>query len=189
MSARLRRARFSRGGAWAVGLALLPLLVLGALWAAGFHINMTASLPYGLYREVDVPVQRGVLVLACLPQGPLAELARQRGYLSPGHCPARLAPLIKPVVAVTGDQVAFADAAVQVNGVALANSAALPHDPSGHSMPRPFPRLQRLAEGQVLLVSSYNPGSFDGRYFGVLEGSTVVSVVVPVLTWHRRGMP
>ncbi|WP_317213731.1 conjugative transfer signal peptidase TraF [Stenotrophomonas sp. C3(2023)] len=188
MSVLLRRARFSRGGAWAVGLALLPLLALCALWVSGFHINMTASLPYGLYREVDVPVQRGVLVLACLPQGPHAELARQRHYLSPGHCPARLAPLIKPVVAVAGDQVVFADAAVEVNGVALTNSAALPRDPSGHPMPRPQPRQQRLADGQLLLVSSYNPGSFDGRYFGVLDADAVHAVVEPVLTWHRRGM-
>src|SRR5439155_25992925 len=50
------------------------------------RLNVSPSVPLGLYRMVDEPVERGVLVVAC---GPLtaARLARESGYLIRGSCP------------------------------------------------------------------------------------------------------
>jgi hypothetical protein len=35
----------------------------------------------------------------------------------------------------------------------------------------------------VLLMSDYNPKSFDGRYFGLMDKSTIIGVVKPLWTW------
>ena len=40
-----------------------------------------------------------------------------------------------------------------------------------------------LGSEEVLLMSDYNPASFDGRYFGPLSKTTIQSVIVPVITW------
>ena len=32
-------------------------------------------------------------------------------------------------------------------------------------------------------MSTYNPRSFDGRYFGPVQRGNVLSVVEPLLTW------
>jgi hypothetical protein len=37
--------------------------------------------------------------------------------------------------------------------------------------------------GEVLLMSDYNPQSFDSRYFGPIEETAIESVVTPVLTF------
>ena len=40
-----------------------------------------------------------------------------------------------------------------------------------------------LGSEEVLLMSDYNPASFDGRYFGPLPRTTIQSVIVQVITW------
>ena len=40
-----------------------------------------------------------------------------------------------------------------------------------------------LKDNQVLLMSDYNPLSFDGRYFGPINRAQIRSVIRPVLTW------
>lgn len=44
---------------------------------------------------------------------------------------------------------------------------------------------QVLGPGEVLLMSEYNPESFDSRYFGPLPAATLESVATPLLTWNH----
>src|SRR5437773_12415108 len=84
------------------------------------RLNVAPSVPLGLYRMVDEPVARGVLVVACVPPD-AARLARDRGYLTAGSCPGGTRPILKRIGAVPGDIVDLDADGVTVNGAPLPN--------------------------------------------------------------------
>ena len=150
---------------------------------AGARINTTASCPVGLYWTVKAEAGKGRTVTFCPPQSPLFDEAKARGYIGPGFCPGGYGLLIKRVAAVAGDEVAFSDSEVRVNGELLVNSRRLSVDPSGRAMPQTRLCSCRLEQGQLLLMSDSNPLSFDARYFGPIDRAQIRNVIRPVLTW------
>jgi len=50
--------------AWRMGS---PLALLGACWVAGLRLNLTGSLPVGLYLVSRAAPVRAAIVLTCLP--------------------------------------------------------------------------------------------------------------------------
>src|SRR5438034_3432539 len=80
------------------------LLAAVVTWSAGLRVNLSASMPVGLYRVSTGPAVRGVMVLACLPTD-VAVFARSRGYVPSGSCPGATAPIGKVVLAMVGDTV------------------------------------------------------------------------------------
>jgi conjugative transfer signal peptidase TraF len=160
-----------------VGVAFAaPFLVA---WAAGIRINCSPSLPLGLYRETtDL---RAPLIEFC-PQEPYASFAAGRGYRSIGNCPDGAGPLMKPVIASAGDLVDISDRGIAVNGLLLANTAPKTKDSQGRPM-KPWPCGQyRVPPGFVWVASSYNPWSFDSRYFGPIPVSIMRNRLKPFLT-------
>src|SRR4051812_7287753 len=79
-------------------------VIASVAYLAGVRLNMTGSIPPGLYRVTRGPVTRGNTVLACLPSK-VAAFARARGYVPPGSCADGSAPVGKIVAAITGDTV------------------------------------------------------------------------------------
>ena len=142
-----------------------------ALLAGGIVINDTPSLPEGLYRKKARAVEKGSFVLFRLPAGELSARPYARENL------------IKQVVAVEGDTICIGTAGVLVNGQMLANSAQLPVDRDGLPLPQPNVKNYTLRAGELLAMSTYNPRSFDGRYFGPVRRENILSVVEPLLTW------
>lgn len=132
--------------------------------AAGFQLNTSASAPMGLWRVTTIErqrIERGTLVSICPPEVELVAMMRERGFLHVGDCPGvATTPLLKPVVAVAGDTVRVRREGVSVNGRALPRSAA------EQSMPGYPAGIYKVRPGHVWLLSSYNAGSFDSRYFG-----------------------
>ncbi|QIL69124.1 S26 family signal peptidase [Diaphorobacter sp. HDW4B] len=163
-------------------LATLSACGLAALaWTAFVHplprlvYNPSDSVAVGWYR-VD-PLDRGTdslsvgsIVLIRLPAG-AAALAAQRGYL-----PARV-PLLKRVGAVAPQHVCVFDALVWIDGAPVA--AVRSADRLGRSLPS-WPQCRRLVSGELFLLSSTNPASFDSRYFGPVSASAVIGVAYPV---------
>ena len=104
-----------------------PLVLLGSLasltglfWFAGFRVNLTPSLPLGIYRVSHNPITHGGLVVVCLP----SEIAQQgRRYLLPGSCPSNTRPVLKIARALAGDVLELRPEAVIVNGTPLPHSA------------------------------------------------------------------
>jgi conjugative transfer signal peptidase TraF len=179
-SPRKRRGKGSRT------LAISCLGGLALLWAvcqAGLRINGTNSEPVGIYWAISKPLARGDLVFVLPPASPMFKLAKERGYLAVGPSPAGTCGLIKQVAAVCGDRVTIDSTAVRVNGIRLKNSAPRAADDAGRPMRTYELRDYALGSGEVILMSDYNPASFDGRYFGPLCKTTIQSVIVPVLTW------
>jgi len=149
------------------------------VWAADIRINWSPSLPVGLYRTISD--SRASLIEFC-PQEPYATLAAARGYRSIGNCPDGAGPLMKPVIAAAGDIVEVSDRGIAVNGLILPNTAPKTKDSHGRAMnPWPFGHY-RVAPGFVWVASSYNPWSFDSRYFGPIPVGIIRDRLKPFLT-------
>ena len=164
----------------AVGVASVafaaPFFIAGAV---GIRINASTSLPLGLYKET--PDVSAPLIEFC-PQAPYGSFAVGRGYRSVGNCPDGAAPLMKPVVAKPGDIVDVSSLGITVNGVLLPNTAPKNQDSKGRPM-QPWPSGQyRVPLGFVWVASSYNPWSFDSRYFGPLPVGIIRGRLKPLLT-------
>ena len=168
------RARRVLAGLSVCGLAALA-------WAAFVHplprlvYNPSDSVAVGWYR-VDprghgaASLLVGSIVLTRLPAD-AAALSAQRGYL-----PARI-PLLKRVGAVAPQEVCVLDALVWIDGVPVA--AVRSADRLGRPLPS-WPQCRRLQAGEIFLLSTTNPASFDSRYFGPVSTSAVIGVAHPV---------
>ncbi|WP_294251295.1 S26 family signal peptidase [uncultured Sphingomonas sp.] len=156
-----------------LGIGLLALTIAvpprpRLLW------NASASAPIGLYAvDPGASIQAGDVVVARLPDG-WRTLAARRRYL-----PANV-PLVKQVVAVAGDQVCAVGAHVRVNGRPIVERRST--DAAGHPLPW-WHGCIRLRQGQFFLLMPGNAASFDGRYFGPIEGAQLVGKAT--LLWRR----
>lgn len=155
---------------------LCALLGCGIVsYAAGVRLNHSHSMPWGLYLLQSGPYHRGDIVYACLPPS-AAKLAKERGYIDWGMCPERTEPLFKRVLAMEGDTVRIDDKMLTVNAEAI-----------------PFPRFERDGENRemprppdgargVWIGSTYNPKSYDSRYFGPIEPQFIKSRAIALWT-------
>src|SRR6185312_602905 len=144
--------------------------------------NPSGSVPIGWYR-VDPLEHRADLLPPSLPVGSIilvplpaeaATLAARRGYL-----PLNV-PLLKPVGAVAPQKVCVTDGIVRIDGLPVA--AALRADRLGR--PLSFWRqCRRLRPGELFLLSTDNPASFDSRYFGPVKTSAVIGLAHPLWIW------
>ena len=155
--------------AWASFLSPLPRLIY----------NPSDSVAVGWYRvdpssnrtdSLPRPLSVGSIVLVPLP-AEAATLAAQRGYL-----PTRV-PLLKRVGAVASQEVCITGGSVRIDGVPSAT--VLRVDRLGRSLPS-WPQCRRLRPGELFLLSTTNPASFDSRYFGPVSASAVIGVAHPV---------
>ncbi len=167
------------------GLLLAPGLVAAVVIGSaltGARVNSTASLPLGLYWTVSSPVRTGALVMFCPPKSPVFDEAKARDYIGAGFCAGGYREMMKRVAALPGDHVRISNQGVFVNGKPIRNSRPLNYDPAGRPMPR-YETDCTLKDNQVLLMSDYNPLSFDSRYFGPINRARIRGVVRPVFTW------
>jgi conjugative transfer signal peptidase TraF len=167
--------------AFATGLVVVLLLGCGAI-AAGLRFNGTLSFPVGFYLASHKHPQKGDLVTVTPPPSPIFDLARSRGYLDVSYSPA--GHLMKRLVATGGDRVTIDLIGVEVNGIRLENSAPCNCDGAGRPLQAYLLEDHVLGPGEVLLMSEYNPRSFDSRYFGPLGATAIESVIKPLLTWN-----
>lgn len=163
-------------------LVLAAIIVI--LWSLGFRVNLTASLPLGVYRASSEPPSRGSIVQVCLPRD-VAEFARRRGYLGPGSCPGGVRPLGKAVLAVEGDLVTLSRDEIRVNGTAVPNSRTVSEDSRGREMPHHPWGDHQLMAGEVWLFSPYRLNAFDSRYFGPVSNTEIIKVLR--LLWTAAG--
>lgn len=160
-------------------LVTLNCLALGAVMlAVGVRINISASYPLGVYREVEAPWQRWDVVIACLPDA-VAELGIARGYLTTSTQCRGHTPVIKQVLALAGDRVTV-DRQLHVNGQPVPNSTLQVVDAQGRALPRPTGGVTEPEH--VWLIANRLPGSFDSRYFGAIPSRLVQSTLEPVWT-------
>jgi type IV secretory pathway protease TraF len=144
------------------------LLLAGLLSTSWGTINISPSVPLGVYRYVrlDTPLQRGDLVR--LPGVPFG-----RSWL------ASWLPLLKPVAGLPGEAVCVHPEGLWVHGTYY---GAVYQTHKGQPLPV-FWGCHPVGEREVF-VASHEPKSLDGRYFGMTR---VVDArrVVPLWIWRE----
>lgn len=174
---RLAAPHFRRS--WVAAWATVALIASAIGSTRTLRINFTSSLPRGIYRATAGPPSRGAMVLACLPLA-VARFARKRGYVWRGDCPGEAAPVGKVMSAVAGDTVIATVEGLTINGRPLPNTAARSRDGKGRPMTRIPSGRYVVAPGQLWLTSTYNPASFDSRYFGPVLATAVITRIEPL---------
>jgi len=152
------------------GLVMLsaPVLLLGVgllphrPWLL---YNHTPSVPIGIYRYAGRTPQRGDLVAFSLP-GTAHDYARRRGE------PTDIL-LLKPVLAVSGDQVSTLHGELRINGALV--GAIRDTDSIGRTLPR-WRSDRVLTDGELFVGSTRIEHSFDSRFFGPVHASQIVGV-------------
>ncbi|RUX07310.1 conjugative transfer signal peptidase TraF [Mesorhizobium sp. M2A.F.Ca.ET.037.01.1.1] len=155
----------------AIGLALIGLSVFAkpSPWLVW---NASASAPVGLYRVLAGDPARGDLVLARTPDF-IADLAAQRGYLP------RNVPLVKRVVALSGEHVCAFNEAIIIAGKIVARRLAT--DTRGRTMPW-WNDCRALSGNEVFLLNGAATRSFDSRYFGPVPTKKIIGRLEPLWT-------
>jgi len=146
---------------------VLGVLVLAAVVSTRWvRLNVSPSVPYGLYRlaAVPTPLTPGTLVVLPVPDS-------MRAW--------QTIPLLKPVAAVAGDTVCVEAERLQIAGV---DFGPVYRAAQGHTLPT-LDGCATVPVGAVFLAS-HAPRSLDGRYFGVTPLTTVTAQALPVLTWR-----
>ncbi len=173
----MRRPR-SWGPVWALAGAVV---VCALVARSGLRLNLTASMPRGLYQLEEGPLERGALLAACLPLQHAVE-GRRRGYLFRGRCPGGVSPVLKRVGAMGGDVVMLTVEGVFLNGEVL-QLAAPGTDSRGRSL-SPLPAGEYRLGNQELWLYTSEPRSWDSRFYGLVPASAVLGRVQPVWTWR-----
>jgi conjugative transfer signal peptidase TraF len=165
LSARLRKSRHTV--LLAIGVAI-AVFQLGGVF--GLRINTSPSLPMGLY---IITADADANLVEFCPAEPFATLSIVRGYRDPGACRDGAAPLLKPVIARSGDVVEVSTRGISVNGALMPNTAPLATDTKGRPLEAwPYGRYI-VSPGAIWVASSYHPRSFDSRYFGPLSTAAI----------------
>jgi conjugative transfer signal peptidase TraF len=155
-----------------ISLLLSVLLLLP--WHLGLRINLTESMPSGVYRITRITPQRGDVVAFC---------SSADGRLYAGVsllCPAGAKPLLKTLWGMPGDEIRTGDDGIVLNGVPLPNSAARSRDSRGREM-RSVLEAGIIPDGRALILADH-AGSYDSRYFGLVPLAGL-KAVRPLLTF------
>ncbi|WP_435896241.1 conjugative transfer signal peptidase TraF (plasmid) [Bartonella heixiaziensis] len=158
----------------------LACFVLFAV-SQGFRINYSHSAPIGLWKVnyFQKKVRRGELVEVCPPDVPIVKIFIEKGYLQSGACPSGSVPFLKPLVALAGDEINITEKGISVNGHLLKNSqrrGGVSSMPNGKYL---------VEEGYAWFVSSFDPVSFDSRYFGAVSIMNIIGSAKPILIFKN----
>ncbi len=176
---RLRAIPNRRKCVFAVGSAVIPAAIILAAGAVGVRLNLTNSVPIGLYLISNDSKAR--LVEFCPPE-PFGILSRERGYReSSGFgCPDGAKPLLKPVAAKPGDLVNVSGNGIAVNGRLIPHTAALHTDSAGRPVQSWPVGTYSVRGGSIWVASSFNTHSFDSRYFGPIRQTAILHHLRPL---------
>jgi conjugative transfer signal peptidase TraF len=163
-------------------------LVVGMYGLRRIRINVTPSIPIGLYdihlKVKGMTMTRGTLVIACPPLA-AARLARARQYLTHGSCPGDVMPVGKYIAAVAGDTVAISPDGVVVNGQVLSESRPLAQDHRGREL-RHIPYGTYVIAPHMVWLAGDTTISWDSKYFGVVNTQAIHGVLTPLWTRPRQ---
>lgn len=162
-----------------VAIAAIPALLLAAAWfglqAAGYFVQSTASLSKGVWRHTPYTADSRYVTL-CPPEQVARYVPRSAAT---NDCDGRT-PLLKAIVARSGDVVTLSASALHVNDQAIPATAAW----QGPNGPRAYPPGRYVvAPGEIWVIANHHERSLDSRYFGPLREDALRGGARPVWTW------
>jgi signal peptidase I, bacterial type/conjugative transfer signal peptidase TraF len=140
-------------------------------------INVTPSMPMGIYVREDGEVHRGDTVAFCLAE-PDKTIGINRGYVAKGHICQGTDPLIKQVIAIPGDTVQLTDQSIRVNGVIYGYHTF--YADSRHRPLAVYPRGNYAPSHGYWLVGTHSAQSWDSRYYGAISRSQMLYKLKPL---------
>jgi conjugative transfer signal peptidase TraF len=156
-------------------LVCMCLGVSALVWAVAARpavrivYNASDSAPRGLYTvSPSTALHVGDYVVARLPEA-TASFAATRGYLP------RSVPVLKQIAALAGQQVCVRSGSVYVDETAVARTQ---NEDGRHRPLTPWQACRLLVDGEIFLLNTANPASYDSRYFGPLDVSFVLGRAV-----------
>lgn len=173
----IAHSRKIRALAACAALGAAVSLAEGALLAMGIWVNLSSSVPPGIYREDGGIIARGDCVLSCIPAD-AAYVALERGYVGWGGCPFHTAPVGKLAAGIPGDKARISKSGIEINGLALAKSTPLAADAEGRKL-APYSLDRTLEDGEYLLAGT-SAQSYDSRYFGPAGKDDVKGRIKPL---------
>lgn len=154
------------GTLFAVSILGWGIFIVGVADLQPIKINPTNSLPKGIYVRSIVPIRKGSIVWFRLPETMRPYVGQYPEWLAFFDKPGN--GLMKPVVAVEGDEICR-EAATDVFTVAGEfKGVALADGPDGHELPR-WRGCRQLGPNEIAVFSDRIPDSLDSRYFGPLR--------------------
>jgi type IV secretory pathway protease TraF len=146
-------------------LLIVPLSLL-AVGVSSVRLNISPSLPYGLYRmhAVASPLTRGMLVVVHIP-----------GWS------ARVRPFLKPVAAVAGEWVCHVGQALVIDH---RDYGPIYEAWRGDPLPSAIAAdtCTMVPPGHVFLATAA-PYSLDSRYYGPVAVARIAAIATPFWTW------
>lgn len=136
--------------------------------------NASGSAPIGLYHVQPAVVLVVTMLVLATPPEPLASALARGGYLPHG------VPLLKRILALPGQWVCREELIISVDGVKV--GTARERDRRGRALPV-WQGCRTIANGEVFLMNWDEPTSLDGRYFGPIPISAIISRAEPLWTF------
>lgn len=184
MRVSFNKNRFRNVAVLSIAVFSFALAVGAAFYCSGFRINLTPSLPVGIWKinEQFTEIKKGDIVWFA-PTKAIAQFGIKRNYLVETRgCENNCIPLIKQVYGLPGDTFGFDNDLIRINDHQIENAKRRQTDSQGRPMPK-------LSDGRVpqdhLFVLTLNSHSFDSRYYGTIPIKNVEGTATPVLTWKN----
>ncbi|HAU1321515.1 TPA: conjugative transfer signal peptidase TraF [Legionella pneumophila] len=173
-----------------ISTLLISLIVVGALFhAMGFRINLTESIPIGLYRITSEASIKNTYVIFCPDNRESFRLARDRGYIDHSLYCDGYGYLMKKVVAVSGDILSVTNKGVFVNQILTPYSKPKLQDGMKRSLPQWQVMDYQLQNDEVMTMTSQSEWSFDGRYYGLVHTGQIKGMITPIWVINKRREP
>lgn len=151
---------------------LLDIVVLALFFLKDyFGINLSGSIPYGLYfKTYQIPERNTYLAFTLPPK--LFNYASSRGYLF-------VHQVFKKVIALPFDTVQVLDNKILVNGITYLTPVAK-FDSHGRTLQK-YP--DGTYQGNCYWVLGDAINSWDSRYYGCIPSKFMISTLKPVFTF------
>lgn len=156
-------------------LIVLVFVLIGIMYELGFRINISGSMPIGLYLITgSQDLGNDDLVAVSLPPD-LINKGLQRGYIK-----TKDTMLVKRLIGLPGNEIIYKDHHIEVNKIYNYDCQVSEKDGEGRSM-------DPVKEGTYILgpdeywVLGDNNESWDSRYFGPIKRENIYSEVKLIL--------
>jgi conjugative transfer signal peptidase TraF len=150
------------------------------LRALGFRINLTDSIPIGLYRISHFKNIKNTFVIFCPDNRQAFRLGLARNYINQGIDCHGYGYLMKKVVAISGDSISVTAKGVFVNQRPIPFSKPKLKDGLNRLLPQWHVSDYILQQKEILTMTSQSEWSFDGRYYGLIQLGQIKGMLQPI---------
>ncbi|HAU1091240.1 TPA: conjugative transfer signal peptidase TraF [Legionella pneumophila] len=170
-----------------IAIFLISTIAAGMLFhSMGFKINLTESIPIGLYRITGTEPLKNAYVIFCPDDRKTFRLAKNRGYIDPGLYCNGYGYLMKKIVAVSGDVLSTTNEGVYVNQMLTPYSKPKLQDGMNRTLPQWQVMNYQLQEDEIMTMTSQSEWSFDGRYYGLVHTRQIKGMITPIWVINKR---